>query len=144
MTQISGKRFVQPDDVETLAFDWGRLQWLSEPKVTGADKFVLGVVTVEPGKGHLRHNHPDMEEILYVIEGEGTQMVDIGGEQRRRVVAGDLIHLPAGVFHETVNTGDKTLRFLVVFGPTGQEEILRAMPDCTIEPAIRQSSDLNK
>jgi len=144
MTQISGKRFVQPDDVETLAFDWGRLQWLSEPKVTGADKFVLGVVTVEPGKGHLRHNHPDMEEILYVIEGEGTQMVDIGGEQRRRVVAGDLIHLPAGVFHETVNTGDKTLRFLVVFGPTGQEEILRAMPDCKIEPAIRQSADVSK
>lgn len=144
MTQISGKRFVQPDDVETLAFDWGRLQWLSEPKVTGADKFVLGVVTVEPGKGHLRHNHPDMEEILYVIEGEGTQMVDIGGEQRRRVVAGDLIHLPAGVFHETVNTGDKTLRFLVVFGPTGQEEILRAMPDCKIEPSIRQSADVSK
>ena len=144
MTQISGKRFVQPEDVETLAFDWGRLQWLSEPKVTGADKFVLGVVTVEPGKGHLRHNHPDMEEILYVIEGEGTQMVDIGGEQRRRVVAGDLIHLPAGVFHETVNTGDKTLRFLVVFGPTGQEEILRAMPDCKIEPAIRHGADVSK
>ena len=144
MTQISGKRFVQPDDVETLAFDWGKLQWLSEPKITGADKFVLGVVTVEPGKGHLRHNHPDMEEILYVIEGEGTQMVDIGGEQRRRVVAGDLIHLPAGVFHETVNTGDKTLRFLVVFGPTGQEEILRAMPDCKIEPAIRQNADVSK
>lgn len=141
MTQLSGMRFVQPDDVETLTFDWGRLQWLSEPKVTGAKEFVLAQVTIEPGKGHLRHNHPDMEEILYVIEGEGTQMVDIGGEQRRRVGPGDLIHLPAGVFHETVNTGDKTLRFLVVFGPTGQEEILRAMPDCRIEPASRQKAD---
>lgn len=143
MTELSGKRFVQPDDVETLVFDWGRLQWLSEPKVTGADKFVLGVVTIEPGKGHLRHNHPEMEEILYVIEGEGTQMVDIGGEQRRRVGPGDLIHLPAGVFHETVNTGDKTMRFLVVFGPTGQEQILRAMADCRIEPAVKQSTDAN-
>jgi oxalate decarboxylase/phosphoglucose isomerase-like protein (cupin superfamily) len=144
MTQLSGKRFVQPDDVETLVFDWGKLQWLSEPKVTGADKFVLGVVTIEPGKGHLRHNHPDMEEILYVIEGEGTQMVDIDGEQRRRVSAGDLIHLPRGVFHETVNTGNTTMRFLVVFGPTGQEEILRAMPDCRIEPAARQNVEGNK
>lgn len=141
MTGLSSRRFVQPDDVETLVFDWGRLQWLSEPKVTGADKFVLGVVTIEPGKGHLRHNHPDMEEILYVIDGEGTQMVDIGGEQRRRVGPGDLIHLPAGVFHETVNTGDKTMRFLVVFGPTGQEQILRAMVDCRIEPAVRQNAD---
>ena len=144
MAELSGKRFVQPDDVETLVFDWGRLQWLSEPKVTGADKFVLGVVSIEPGKGHLRHNHPDMEEILYVIEGEGTQMVDIGGEQRRRVGPGDLIHLPAGVFHETVNTGDKTMRFLVVFGPTGQEQILRAMADCRIEPAVRQNADANR
>ncbi len=141
MTQLSGMRFVQPDDVETLAFDWGSLQWLSEPKVTGAKEFVLAVVTIEPGKGHLRHVHPDMEEILYVIEGEGTQMVDVDGEQRRSVGPGDLIHLPAGVFHETVNTGDKTLRFLVVFGPTGQEEILRSMPDCRIEPAARQKAD---
>jgi oxalate decarboxylase/phosphoglucose isomerase-like protein (cupin superfamily) len=141
MTQLVGNRFVQPRDVETLVFDWGRLQWLSEPKVTGADKFVLAIVTVEPGKGHLRHNHPDMEEILYVIEGEATQMVDIDGEQRRHVGPGDLIHLPRGVFHETVNTGDKTLRFLVVFGPGGQEEILRSMPDCRIEPARAQKVD---
>jgi len=141
MTELKGKRFVRPDEVETMAFDWGKLQWLSEPKVTGADKFVLAVVTIEPGEGHLRHNHPDMEEILYVIEGEGTQMVDINGEQRRKVQAGDLIHLPPGVFHETVNTGTTTLKFLVVFGPTGQEEILRAMPDCRIEPAVRQNAD---
>lgn len=140
MTEHKGMRFVQTDDVETLAFDWGKLQWLSEPKVTGAEKFVLAVVTIEPGKGHLRHNHPDMEEILYVIEGEGTQMVDINGEHRRKVRAGDLIHLPPGVFHETVNTGNTTLRFLVVFGPMGQEEILRAMPDCKIEPAVRQNA----
>jgi oxalate decarboxylase/phosphoglucose isomerase-like protein (cupin superfamily) len=144
MTQLSGMRFVQPDDVETLAFDWGKLQWLSEPKVTGAREFVLAVVTIEPGKGHLRHNHPNMEEILYVIEGEGTQMVDIDGEQRRHVGPGDLIHLPAGVFHETVNTGNKTLRFLVVFGPTGQEEILRSMPDCKIEPSVREKMDGKK
>lgn len=65
-------------------------------------------------------------------------MVDVGGEQRRKVSAGVLIHLPAGVFHETVNTGNKTPRFLVVFGPTGQEEIPRAMPDCTIIPAVKQ------
>jgi uncharacterized protein (UPF0261 family) len=70
--------------------------------------------------------------------------VDIDGEQRRRVGPGDLIHLPPGVFHETVNTGNKTLRFLVVFGPTGQEEILRAMPDCRIEPAVRQKADVGK
>jgi oxalate decarboxylase/phosphoglucose isomerase-like protein (cupin superfamily) len=138
MMEFLGKRFVQEDEVETLSFDWGKLQWLSEPKVTGAKEFALAVVTIEPGQGHLRHNHPSMEEILYVLEGEGTQMVDIGGEQRRKVSAGDLIHLPAGVFHETVNTGNKTLRFLVVFGPTGQEEILRAMPDCTIIPAVKQ------
>lgn len=141
MAQLSSRRFVRPDEVETLVFDWGRLQWLSEPKVTGADKFALAVVTIEPGKGHLRHNHPDMEEILYVIEGEGTQMVDMKGEERRQIHAGDLIHLPRGVFHETVNTGSTTLRFLVVFGPTGQEEILRAMPDCKIEPAVNSSAE---
>ena len=33
-----------------------------------------------PGKGHERHNHPESEEILYVLAGEGEQMLDDGGE----------------------------------------------------------------
>ena len=75
--------FIDPNDVETLVFDWGSIKWLSEPKVTDTDRFTAGVVVLEPGKGHERHNHPGVEEILYVISGTGEQMVEVsdgGGE----------------------------------------------------------------
>ena len=71
------KTFVTSDDVETQVFDWGRLSWLSEPLVTAAERFSCGVVTLEPGKGHVRHNHPYSEEVLYVIEGRGIQTVEL-------------------------------------------------------------------
>jgi oxalate decarboxylase/phosphoglucose isomerase-like protein (cupin superfamily) len=134
MNEISGKRFVEPESVETLVYEWGRHKWLSEPSVTGAKHMVVGVVTIEPGMGHLRHNHPGVEEILYFIEGEGVQMVDVNGEERRPVSAGTLVHLPADVYHETVNTGSTPLKFLVVYSPTGQEVISRTFPGTVIEP----------
>ncbi|MGH2460929.1 MAG: cupin domain-containing protein, partial [Chloroflexota bacterium] len=59
------RRFVSADDVETQVFDWGTLKWLSEPRVTNAKNIAAGVVILEPGKGHVRHNHPGVEEVLY-------------------------------------------------------------------------------
>ena len=74
-------RFVKPEDVETLEFDWGRIKWLSTPDVTGSERLSAGIVQLAPKEGHERHNHPDSEEILYAISGEGIQTVD--GDERR-------------------------------------------------------------
>jgi oxalate decarboxylase/phosphoglucose isomerase-like protein (cupin superfamily) len=130
---MSVKRFVEPKDVETQVFDWGRIQWLSEPRVTGTGRITVGVVTLEGGKGHKRHNHPGVEEILYVIEGEGIQMVDMGTEERRTVRAGTMIHIPADIYHETINTGAGPMKLLAVYSPPGPEALLRSMPGCRIE-----------
>jgi oxalate decarboxylase/phosphoglucose isomerase-like protein (cupin superfamily) len=128
------KTFVEPRHVETQVFDWGRIQWLSEPRVTGARAITAGVVTLEPGKGHQRHNHPGVEEVLYVLEGEGMQMVDLGVEERCTVQAGMMIHIPADIYHETINTGDRPMKLLAVYSPPGPEALLRSLPGCRIEP----------
>jgi oxalate decarboxylase/phosphoglucose isomerase-like protein (cupin superfamily) len=135
MEEIRGRRFIEPRHVETQIFDWGRIQWMSEPRVTGADRMTAGIVTLDPGKGHERHNHPGVEEILYVLEGEGTQMIDTGREERRKVTAGTMIHIPSGVYHETINAGSTPMRILAVYSPPGPEALLRSMPGCRIEPA---------
>jgi oxalate decarboxylase/phosphoglucose isomerase-like protein (cupin superfamily) len=130
--------YVEEEDVETQVFDWGRLAWLSEPRVTAADRFSAGVVTLEPGKGHDRHNHPGVEEILYVLEGKGEQVVETeSGEDRREVGPGTLIHIPPDVHHSTVNCGDGPMRILAVYAPPGPEAELRAMEGVVIEPAKR-------
>ena len=135
MKQLTGRRFIEPKHVERQVFDWGCIQWMSEPHVTGAERMTAGLVTVEIGKGHERHNHPDEEEILYVLEGEGEQMIDTGTEERRKVTSGTMIHIPPGVYHSTINTGDKLMKILVVYSPTGPEALLRSLPGCRVEPA---------
>jgi oxalate decarboxylase/phosphoglucose isomerase-like protein (cupin superfamily) len=134
MGERPGRRFVTPADVETQVFDWGTIKWLSEPRVTKTERFSMGVVLLHPGKGHVRHNHPGVEEILYVVSGQGKQMIDIGGEEWAPVVAGDLIHIPPDIFHATINTGWETLKLIAVYSPPGPEALLRLLPDCRILP----------
>ena len=52
-----------PGDVDAYGFDWGQLSVTLGPKVNGAAQFSAAVVTVPPGQGHARHNHPGSEEV---------------------------------------------------------------------------------
>lgn len=129
-----GKRFVTPNEVETLIFDWGTIKWLSEPRVTNTDRFSAGVVLLEPGKGHERHNHPGVEEILYVVSGHGKQMIDEGGEKWNPIAPGDLIHIPPDVYHATINTGWEALKMIAIYSPPGPEAFLKTLPGCRVLP----------
>ncbi|MGI8913485.1 MAG: cupin domain-containing protein [Chloroflexota bacterium] len=135
-----GQRFVAPDDVETQVFDWGSIRFMSEPRVTAAERITAGMVTLRPGMGHTRHNHPGVEEILYILAGSGDQMVEdaAGNPMRRAVRAGDLVHIPPDVYHETINTGDEPMQLLAVYSPPGPEALLRALPECRILPPGQQ------
>lgn len=128
---VAEKRFVRSDDVETIQLDWGTLKWLSTPEVTGAEAFSTGVVVLEPGKGHERHTHPDSEETLYFLSGEGVQTVE---DEEQEVSAGDAIYIPAGVEHSTQNTGWEPLRFLAMYGPPGPEAEIRDSKEATVLP----------
>src|SRR6266540_1205880 len=100
----AGGRIVEPDQVETQVFDWGTIKWLAEPRVTGSGaRFSTGIVVLAPGRGHTRHNHPGVEEILYVTSGDGEQMVEDaeGKPVRQKVRPGVLVHIPPDVYHET-------------------------------------------
>jgi oxalate decarboxylase/phosphoglucose isomerase-like protein (cupin superfamily) len=131
------KTFVTSDDVETQVFDWGRLSWLSEPLVTAAERFSCGVVTLEPGKGHVRHNHPYSEEILYVIEGTGIQTVELAsGKLEKEIGPGELVHIPTAIYHSTVNNGEGPMKLIAIYAPFGPESELRKMEGVEIEEAV--------
>jgi len=128
---VAEQRFIDADEIETLDLDWGTLKWLSTPESTGAEQFSLGVVVLEPGKGHERHDHPNSEEVLYFLSGEGVQMID---DEEREVTAGDAVYIPAGVEHSTKNTSWEPLRLLALYGPPGPEDEIREMAETTIVP----------
>ena len=123
---------VYGDDVESVVFDWGVVKILSEPAITRAERFSFGMVILAPGKGHERHNHPGAEEIIYVMSGEGEQMVD--DQPPIHVRAGASIYIPADVYHSTLNTGWEPLRLLIVYSPAGPERLLREIPGCRVLP----------
>lgn len=133
MKQQSGSGWVvYGDDVEALVFDWGAIKILSEPAVTDAERFSFGMVVLAPGKGHERHNHPGSEEIIFVMSGEGEQMID--DQPPIHVRPGASIYIPADVYHSTLNTGWEPMRLLVVYSPAGPERLLRDIPGCRVLP----------
>jgi len=129
---MSESTFIESDDVSTQLFDWGTLKWMATPEVNDSERLSAGVVNLEPGKGHDRHTHPDSDEILYFVSGEGEQTVD---DDTREVGPGDMVYIPAGVEHGTINTGWDTLQLLAVYAPPGPEEALADLPECEIVPA---------
>lgn len=113
---------------------------MSTPEVTGGERFSAGVVELEPGKGHERHTHPDSDEILYVVRGEGAQEV---ADEKRDITTGDMIYVPEGVEHGTVNTGWEPLVLLAIYAPPGPEDVLRDLPECEIVPAGKLPTNEN-
>jgi oxalate decarboxylase/phosphoglucose isomerase-like protein (cupin superfamily) len=111
----------------TQTFEWGSIKWFVSPDATKGAGITFGEVVLLPGKGHDRHNHPESEEILYVLSGEGEQMVADG--EPFGVRAGDVIYVPTAVFHSTTNTGWEPMRLLALYNPGGAERALTGLPD---------------
>jgi mannose-6-phosphate isomerase-like protein (cupin superfamily) len=67
-----------------------------------------------PGSVVGRHHHRITEEIYYIVEGNGRMEV---GDETADVGPGDAIFIPAGNRHSLANTGDASMRILLVCGP---------------------------
>ncbi len=59
----------------------------------GAEQ-TLGVVTIHPGKRNPFHSHPNREELLYVVSGEGEHKL---GDEVFHLTPGAVIRIPRGV-----------------------------------------------
>lgn len=118
---------VEPRSVPTHTFDWGNIKWFVTPDGTEDSGLTFGEVILLPGKGHDRHNHPESEEVLYVLSGAGEQMLD--DSEPFPVGPGATIHVPTAMFHSTRNTGWEPLRLLALYNPGGAEKVLEELPD---------------
>ena len=120
-------KFVDPATLPTMTFDWGVIKPLVATDNTENPEVSLMHVILLPGKGHDRHNHPESDEILYILAGAGDQMVD--DEEPRPVRPGDTVFIPKGAFHSTLNTGYEPMVILAIYAPAGAEQVLKTLPD---------------
>lgn len=130
------RNFLYPAEVNTFQFAWGRLALTVAPEVNGSERLSGGVVDLGTGQGHARHNHPGAEEIIFVIAGNGEQMVEDenGVAVVRQVGPGCTVYVPESRFHWTTNTGDAPMQLFVVYSPSGPELALRELPDFQLVP----------
>ncbi len=124
---------IDRDAIITHSFDWGIIKWLVSPTTTPGATLTFGEVILLPGTGHARHNHPDAEEVLYVLSGEGEQVIDDG--EPFPIRAGDALYIPTGVFHSTLNTGWEPIRLIALYNPGGSEQGLTTLEDFREVPA---------
>ena len=127
-------KLIDPEDLPTFSFGWGVIKPLvSQDNVEESPDVSLMHVVLLPGQGHERHNHPDADEVLYVLAGAGDQMVDDG--EPFPVRPGQAIWIPKGQFHSTVNTGWEPMAILAIYAPAGAEQVLKTLPDYVEVPA---------
>jgi oxalate decarboxylase/phosphoglucose isomerase-like protein (cupin superfamily) len=134
---LTGKVAVTPDEVDTLASGWVTLKVLAGPEVSGASHMSAVSLFFAPGQGHARHNHPDSEQLIYMIAGRAEMTIEFepGRPQTKVIEAGDLVTIPRGAYHSTFNIGWEPVRILAVYSPHGPEDAMRGSPEFTVLPA---------
>ena len=68
--------------------------------------------TFPPGAMHVRHSHPGYSS--YVLSGGKAQLQEEKGTRQVEVRTDAFLNSPSIPWHELTNTGDTTLRYLVV------------------------------
>jgi uncharacterized cupin superfamily protein len=80
---------------------------------TGLKNIGIHLITIAPGdKSTEFHTHKYEEEAIYVLSGQGTEVI---GNETHKIGPGDFIGCPAGgAAHETINDGTEPLVCLVI------------------------------
>jgi mannose-6-phosphate isomerase-like protein (cupin superfamily) len=86
--------------------DFRRVLWTGEHTQ-------LVIMTI-PAGGEIGEETHDVDQILTFVSGTGQAIVS---GQKKNVVQGDLVVVPAGTKHNFVNTGENPLILYTVYGP---------------------------
>ena len=80
----------------------------------GAQTANMNYVVMEAGEQNVPHEHPDSEDTILIIEGEGT-VADLTNGAELPFRAGQVIHIPPGVRHQV--RADRGVGVISVGGP---------------------------
>jgi quercetin dioxygenase-like cupin family protein len=115
MERVMNAMFRIGNEIEPTSRDWGSVAMLCNPPSTGAKQLTVAEAIIRPGQGHSFHQHPNQEEMIYVLVGEVEQWLD---REKRVLRPGDSVFLPAGMVHASFNVGKLDATILAVFGPS--------------------------
>lgn len=92
---------------------------LASNEIGAETPFAMGTQTVDPGCFVREHQHPDNEEVIFVLEGRGEAMLD--GETKHPMEKGTCFFLGRGRTHRFEASPDGPMVFLWLMMPGGLE-----------------------
>lgn len=99
-------------------FEWGRIEWVMDSqKLKTPYPMSIGFLTLDAKQRQRKHIHYGEEQILYIVQGEGLQIIE---DERIHCKQGDMLYIEAGSAHETLNTSEVPLVELVISVPSGK------------------------
>jgi quercetin dioxygenase-like cupin family protein len=88
------------------------------PNVNGSKYLEIALGDIERNEGSPAHAHPDLEQAVYILEGEAIAGID-GVDHH--VKAGDMMFFPAQVFH-SIKVLTERIKLLVIYSPPYGED----------------------
>jgi mannose-6-phosphate isomerase-like protein (cupin superfamily) len=71
-------------------------------------------VILEPGEAPPLHVHPDVEQVFYILEGEGTMTVGLDEQESVELRVGDFVRTPPGTHHSVRCNGPTRFVYLSI------------------------------
>jgi len=93
------------------------------PTVNGAKYMEIALGDIERHAGAPAHAHPDLEQAVYILEGEAIAGID-GIDHHVR--PGDMMFFPAKVFH-SIRALTERIKLLVIYSPPYGEDPAKVM-----------------
>ena len=108
------------DETKTEQTSWGTIMWLVSGEAFPDAEQTFGVVTIAPGSANPLHQHPNCEEILYVVSGTCEHRV---GDTRVTLSPGEAICIPRGTPHCARTTSNVDLVVVVSFSSSTRQVV---------------------
>ncbi|HBC86517.1 MAG TPA: cupin domain-containing protein [Lentisphaeria bacterium] len=112
-------RILKSKDSEKIEAAWGNLTWYASRKLGNTEEMTVGKCVIKPGCENPLHSHPNCSEILTVIEGKISHVIEDGKEVEME--AGDTISVPPNIPHKARNIGSADAVMYISFDSADRE-----------------------
>lgn len=102
-------------------FDWGSIQWLVSDKLEANAQLTFGHVEIKAGYKNPLHQHPNCDEVLFLVEGNLDHSVN--GDVVK-LQAGSSIFIPKGAPHDAFNNGNVTAKMVVAYSSGDRQTVM--------------------
>ena len=113
--------FVPEKAARTEPYGWGSLTFLVDGTSGTSPNVSMARVTIQAGKRNILHQHPNCDELLYLLEGNIRHLC---GDTWVTLEAGDTIRIAQGLVHQAEVTSDVDADMIVVYSAGDRETVV--------------------